>query len=1122
MRKFLLLIPALLLISCSESTRFQLLDSKQTGINFNNAIVETDSLNIISYENIYNGAGVGIGDLNNDGLQDIIFAGNQVSTRVYLNLGNLKFRDITSNFDGLSNNQWYSGVAVADINSDGWLDVYLTSTANKDPLKCKNRLWISNGMKNEKGPTFTEMAEKYGIADTSQSVAAAFFDYDRDGYQDLYILNNTVNSRMNTSYRPKIVDGSAISNDILYHNNGNGTFTDVTRQAGIVYEGFGLGLAIGDVNKDGYPDIYVSNDYISNDLLYINQGNGTFRNEIKKYLSYQTTSSMGNDMADVNNDGNPDIFTLDMMPENYSKKKQTINGFSYIYYILDEKFGYEHQYLRNMLHMHNGFINGEMLPYSEVGQMLGLYQTDWSWSPLFADYDNDGDKDLIITNGYPKDLTDKDFMQYRMKVKGYTAGKQEMLNLMPSVKVPNVAFENAGDLHFIKRTDWVPSVPSYSYGASFVDLDNDGDLDYVVNNLNDKAFILRNNTIERSKGTSSFIRIRLKGKPGNTMALGAKVELWDRGKYQFTEHFLTRGYASSVDPVIHFGLAGNTSADSVKVTWPASGNVSVLKNVKTNQTIEIDEMNSLVSVGDSISSEKKELLFKQRDNVIDYKHEQTDFNDFFLNQKIMPHKFSQIGPVMAKGDINNDGKEDIIVGSTNTLPTTVLLRTGKGFKKTYIEGLTTQKEFSEADIAILDIDRDGDNDVVAVAGGYESRTESENQQNLFMAISGGYDIRNESEFKHWLYENRNGSFIRTALPVPPFIASIIRPCDFNHDGYTDLFIGSRVRRGKYPYADNSWLIFNDKGKLIVNSASKLDLDMVTDAIWTDYDNDGWEDLLVAREWNSLLILKNMKGKELVPQTIPGLKDQRGFWYSLVAGDFDKDGDEDYIVGNLGENHRFTVSNEYPLNLYVIDFDFDGTLDPLMTGYWKDQKGRMKEYPVNYLDELREQSSFFQTRFKDYTSFSYASIDDILDEATVKRLESKRRVNTTSSYVLWNDKGSFRWEKLPAALQVSPITKMIVQDLNGDNYPDVLVGGNDYTYDVGTGYYDANKGIVLMNKAKNQEKGKPVFEVLTPSQSGIMLQGMVESLLYYKGDTSLVVAGINRAKVGVFENHRKSW
>jgi enediyne biosynthesis protein E4 len=1117
MKKILIPVIVCVCISCSESPKFVLLKPGHTGIDFQNTIVESDSFNILKDEYMYNGAGVGTGDLNNDGLPDIFFAGNQVSSRAYLNLGDFRFKDITTDFHGLTNDQWYTGVTFVDINSDGWLDIYLTSTGSNNPQKRRNRLWVNNGIKNGVGPTFTEMAEKYGIADDNHSVAAAFFDYDRDGDLDLYILNNTADQRMNTSYRNKICDGSALNNDKLYRNNGDNTFTDVTIESGIVIEGFGLGLAIGDVNKDGYPDIYVSNDYISNDLLYINQGNGTFRNEIKKYLSYQTTSSMGNEMADVNNDGNPDIITLDMMPESYAKKKQTINGFSYIYNILDEKFGYEHQYLRNMLHQHNGFLNNEMLPFSEVGQLAGIYQTNWSWSPLFADYDNDGDKDLLITNGYPRDLTDKDWIKYKPKNQNSMAGSDRtLINMMPPVKVPNEAFENNGELSFIKKPGWLPDIPSYSYGASFVDLDNDGDLDYVTNNLDDKAFILKNTTIEKSGKNSNFLKIRLIGKTGNTMGIGAKVELWEKGRYQFSEHFLTRGYASSVDPVIHFGISNDISIDSLKITWPSTGYITILKDVASGQTIDIDEKNSVLSENEEKTTRSNKLLFAKAEGLFNYEHDQTDFIDFFLSQKIIPHKFSQIGPCMAKGDIDNDGHEDLIVGSTNKLPTMVYLRKGKGFIKSEFEGLTTQKEVSESDLAILDIDKDGDNDVVAVAGGYDTKEESENQQNLYMAVASGFGNQGETEYQHFLYQNRNGSFVKTALPIPAFPASVIKPCDFNHDGYTDLFIGCRIKRGMFPHSGNSWLIVNEKGRLSAFPASGFDLGMVTDAVWTDYDNDGWEDLLVVREWNSPVLMKNVNGKELVPWLLPDLENHHGIWYSVVAGDFDKDGDDDYILGNLGDNHKFTVSEKYPLALHAIDLDLDGIIDPVMTGYWENEKGTMTEYPVNYLDELKEQSAFFEMKFNDFASFSHTSLDGMIDRNTLKRLEFRLYVNTTSSYILWNDKPGFRWEKLPLKVQVSSVKKMIVQDLNGDNYPDVIMGGNDYTYDVSTGYYDANKGIVLMNKGKNQEKGKPAFDVLRPAQSGLLLQGMVESLLWFKGDSSFVVAGFNRARASVFE------
>ncbi|HEX2969012.1 MAG TPA: VCBS repeat-containing protein [Bacteroidales bacterium] len=1092
MRILLSILTLSLLVSCSESTRFTVIDSQTTGIKFRNDIVETDSLNVMQYEYIYNGAGTGAGDLNNDGLTDIVFAGNQVKPAVYINEGNFKFKDITKNL-GVIPDQWYSSVSLADVNCDGRLDIFMASTSDGDSIKSKDRLWINNGSDEGKYPEFTEMAEEYGIADEGPATNAAFFDYDLDGDLDLYILINTVTTRMMTNYKGKITDGSAANNDRLYRNNGDGTFTDVTVQSGIVYEGYGLGLAIGDVNKDMYPDIYVSNDFMSNDLLYINQGNGTFKNEIAAYISYQSKSSMGNDMADVNNDGNLDIMTLDMMPEKYSKKKQTINGFSYIFYVNDETYGYEHQYLRNMLHLNNGFINGKMLPFSEVGQMMGIYQTDWSWSPLFADYDNDGDKDLIVSNGFPKDMTDKDWTRLKVKSAGFYASDNTLIEMAPSVKIPNIAFENAGELKFIRKHDWLPEVPSYSYGAAFVDLDNDGDLDYVVNNINDEAFVLRNNTVEREGDKANYIRIKLEGSGMNINGIGAKVAIWCKGGLQYAENFLTRGYASSVDPVVHFGIGENKLIDSLKVIWPGSGNVTFVTNVSPNQTIILSEKNSVKSENQTGNQVLSELLFTRDTTMLDYVHKQKDFIDYSLPQKIIPHKFSQIGPRMAKGDIDDDGAEDLIVGSTNLIATKVFLRKDNKFVETNFDGLSTQKSFSEADLAIIDIDNDGDNDVASVAG--------------------GYDDKDQEVYKHYIYENRESKFIRKDLPVPAFPASVIRPCDIDHNGKIDLFIGSRVKNFMYPYSTYSWLIRNED-RLIADSTSRLDLGMVTDAIWKDFDGDGWEDLIVTREWNSIAFLKNVNGDKLVPQIIPGIEEHTGFWYSVAAGDFDRDGDLDFIAGNIGENTRFTVNEKNPMNLYAYDFEMDGVIDPLITAWWVDDEGIMKEYPVNYLDELWSQSPFFESRIKNYTSFSHMTVDDLfsLNKNIQKTLQFSLSANTLASYILWNENGSFKWEKLPAELQISPITKMIVEDINRDEYPDVILGGNDYSYDVPTGYYDANKGFVLINNCK----GKTAFRFLPPSESGILLQGMLESLLYFKGDPAVIVAGFNRAGAGVYQ------
>jgi len=1092
MRRCTLLILTITLFSCSEksNSRFELIDSNYTGIKFVNRVDTSDSLHVMNFEYIYNGAGVGIADLNNDGMQDIIFAGNQVACRIYLNKGKFRFEDISSSFVDLDNGQWYSGISFADINNDGWKDVYLTCTAYDDSLKRKNRLYINHGLQDDGQLLFKDLAESYGIADDSYSVHAAFFDYDKDGDQDLYLLNNYDNDRLSASYRPKFIDGSAPSNDDLYRNNGDGTFSNVSIESGIVCEGFGLGLALGDVNMDGYPDIYVSNDYISNDLLYINQRDGTFQNEIDTYLSYQTKSSMGNDIADINNDGYPDIFTLDMMPESYARKKQTIGGFGYIYYISDAKYGYEHQYLRNMLHLHNGFVHDQMIPFSELGQMMGIYQTEWSWSPLFADYDNDGDKDLFVTNGYPKDMTDKDWTNYKSEVSGPDTATRHVIDKMPAVKVSNYAFENEGGLSFVKKSrEWFGESASYSYGAAFADLDNDGDLDYVVNNLNDEAFIYKNNTVERDSEHGNFLRINLTGKDNNSLALGAKVELWSMGKYQFHEHFLSRGYTSSVDPVIHFGLAGQSLVDSIKVSWPASDRVSILKNIQANQLVDIDEKNAVPSRKDSESQSTRKYLFSKMEGVLNYKHQQDDYVDFFKSQPIIPHKFSQIGPCMRKGDLNNDGAEDIIVGATNTMPTRVFLREGDRFRETEIAGLTYSKEAPESDLAILDVDGDGDNDVIALAGGYENPEEG---------------------YIHYLYVNNNGSFEKSPLPLSSFPASVVRPFDFDHDGDLDLFIGARTGLEIFPFAANSWFLFNDQGAFTPENSMNFYSGMVTDATWSDYDGDGWEDLLLAREWNSIAFIKNQGGTGLRIQEIPEIESKHGIWYSITAGDFDQDGDDDYIAGNLGENHRFTVSEQYPLKIYALDIDLNGTLDPITTAYWKDQNGVMKEYPIHYFDDLMTQSPYFVKNVSDYTSFSYAGIEDILDASMMSRVDYTLRTNTTSSYILWNNGDSFQWEELPALAQISPVAKAIVRDFNKDSYPDVILAGNDHTWDVNTGYFDANKGILLLSKDK-----QPLSDLKTPSQSGIMLHGMVESLLYMEGETPLIIAGFNRDRASVF-------
>lgn len=1087
MRIIFAVITGVLLFSCDQKPdhRFERLDATVTGIDFVNEIIEKDSFNILHNEYMYNGGGVGIGDLNNDTLPDIVFTANKIRSRIYLNKGGFKFQDITDRFKGMVAGQWMSGVVVVDVNADGWKDVYMTSTMNDDPEMRRNQFWLNEGLASDGLPTFREAAAEFGIDDRGHSMHAAFLDYDLDGDLDLYVLNNVISKEVPTNYRPKLRDGSSPNNDAFYENLGNGKFQNITLKAGITIEGYGLGIAVADFNKDLYPDLYISNDYISNDILYLNQRNGTFKDQSEVYLSHQSRFSMGNDAADVNNDGNPEIITMDMMPEDYFRKKQTINGNSYYVYYNNQKYGYQNQYIRNMFQVHNGFLDSVMLPFSEQAQMSGVYQTEWSWSPLFADYDNDGDKDLLVTNGFPMDLTDKDFTNYKAEYFGSLITEEELLARIPIVKVSNYAFENKGDLKFENVTEsWGMKIPSFSNGASFVDLDLDGDLDYVVNNIDDPAFVYHNMTNEQENASHNWLRIDVRGVGANPDAIGAYAEIWSAGNYQFLEKNLSRGYISSVDPILHFGLGNLQKVDSVRIVWPWTKQELVVKDPKINQVLRVTPAKA-VGLKRVKTTSVSAPIFNKRDDVFNYVHTETDYVDFFQGQAVMQHKYSMIGPVMDAGDIDGDGMDEILVGGGFGHPATAF-RFEKGkYISMIIPGWSGDRNVQTSDLLLADMDNDKDADIIEIAGGYS-------QEDIGI-------------YKHALYRNQDGRFVKEELPVPAFIGSVVRSEDVDRDGDLDLFIGQRVKRKNFPYSGPSWILINNGSDF---KPMPFDLEMVTDAAFTDLDGDGWKDLIVTRELNTITWLKNESGKSFRIMEKQEWAELHGFWESVTVADLDQNGSDDLIFGNLGDNHRFTVSEQYPFRVYGVDVDKNGVADPVCTSYWKDKSGIMTEYPVNYMDELFAQSPYFRKLFTSYTTFSYTPMNQIYENDTIGQ-QRIRYSNFTSSVMFWNDKGKLTRQDLPGTLQSTPLKKTLVNDFTGDGNVDILIGGNDHSFDVSTGNYDAGRGMLLTSGENKQ------LTVLHPSQTGLRIMGQVNSLMMTMGEKPLIIVGINRRVVQVY-------
>ncbi|QCR21342.1 VCBS repeat-containing protein [Pontibacter sp. SGAir0037] len=1106
------LIPYLLIgIICActkkEDTLFTLLSPDETGITFSNRIFESDTLNILTSEYVYNGGGVAVGDFNNDGLQDVYFTGNMVSNKLYLNKGDFKFDDITDKANVAGEGKWCSGVALVDINNDGWLDIYVGATMKKTPESRANLLYINNGPGKDGIPTFTESAEKYGIADTGHTTNAAFFDYDLDGDLDLYVLTNVINEGLPTTYHKKKVDGSAENNDRFYRNNGDGTFTNITQEAGIVIEGFGLGLAISDINMDGWPDVYVSNDYLSNDLLYINNQNGTFTNRIDEYINHTSYSAMGNSVTDINNDGLVDILALDMLPENNKRKKMMIGPNNYAGYINNDVYNYQHQYVRNTLQLHQGLTEKGEPVFSEIGQLAGIYQTDWSWAPLLADFDNDGLRDAIITNGFPRDVTDHDFRIYRSGSAGMVGGMY-LIDSIPVVKIANYAFQNNGDLTFKDRCkEWGLTTPSFSNGAAYADLDNDGDLDFLVNNINDSAFVYQNQLYsgKKTSSTNHYLKVRFKGSDMNRGGIGAKLTIYyDNGKQQFHEHSLYKGYLSTVENSAHFGLGNSPSVDSLLVTWP-DGRAQRLVNVKTNQTLTLEYVKAslLGASAPALSNSMPETAPLQEAagsyNIL-FKHLEDDKIDFNV-QKTMPHKYTQSGPGIAVGDIDGNGLEDFYIGGASGRPGTFFLQQSTGRfvmsdKQIIRNGPKVEEEMG---VLFFDADQDGDLDLYVVSGSYEFEEGS-------------------PYFQDKVYKN-NGKGIFTldaeALPALYASGSCVKAADYDQDGDLDLFVGTRVISGKYPLAPASYILQNNNGRFTDVTAQVCPelktLGMVADALWSDFDGDGQVDLIIAGEWMPVTFFKNKKGKLTNVTEATGLANKIGWWNSLVAGDFDGDGDIDYMAGNLGLNTNYVATEDMPLLVYAKDFDDNGNIDPVLACYMKAEDGTMKAFPMHNRDDLNAQMPRTRSIFARYANYSTATIEQVLKPEETKDALILRATHLANSYIENLGGGKFKLTALPVEAQLAPVYGMVTEDINHDGNLDVLLVGNDYGTEVFTGRYDAFKGLYL------QGNGKGGFVPQPLSRSGFYVPGDAKGLatLYGKNGERIVLATQNQDNLKVF-------
>ncbi len=1098
-RSFIFCVPAflLLLISCrKDPVLFELIPAQESGVSFRNDLGFDPKFNIYTYRNYYNGGGVAIGDINNDGLPDIYVTGNLVPNKLYLNKGNFQFEDITEKAGVAGTRAWSTGVTMVDINGDGLLDIYVCNSGDITGDNKQNELFINNG-----DLTFTESAEAYGLADQGFSTHAVFFDYDKDGDLDVYLLNNSYQSIGSFNLMKNIRDvRDSVGGDKLYRNDG-GKFVDVSAEAGIYGSviGFGLGATVGDVNGNGWPDLFISNDFFEMDYLYINNQDGTFTEVLQESMPSISAASMGADMADINNNGRPDIFVTDMLPEPDARRKQVTLFENWDKISYNVTHGYHYQYTRNMLHFNNG--DGT---FSDIGRLAGVEATDWSWAPLIFDMDNDGWKDIFVANGIYQDITDLDYLNFidDPKTKKQIISKQgvdykALVDPIPITPVPNYAFHNQGNLRFVnKAKDWGLGTPMHSNGSAYGDLNNDGTLDLVINNVNDQLMIYKNNA-RTLYPKNNFIKLNLKGEGMNTYAVGAQVHIKAGEDYYYQEQMPTRGFQSSVDPVLIVGVGHHTTLDEVRIKWP-DFKETVLRNVLVNQVLEVlqKDAGQVKPPEPSILNNK---YFKDitADELLDFRHKENDFVDFDRDRLIY-HMLSTQGPKMAVSDINGDGLDDIYFCGAKDQPGKLFIQNKSGGFELHPDQTVFESDARSEDVnaVFVDVNNDGFPDLLVASGGNEFGF------GTFLLRDRLYINDGTGSFS----KSTEGDFTERANNT-----AVIRSFDLNGNGFKDVFTGSRILPFQYGLPADGFIYLNDgKGNLLDKTdeiAPELKkLGMITDAVWADYDGDGDEDLIITGQWMGIEIFENNGGKLTRKTEALGLNQFMGWWNTIIAEDMNGDGLVDFILGNHGLNSRFKASKDQPVVMLVKDFDQNGTIEHIYARYIGD-----KIFPYALKHDMVAQMPGLKKNFLKYEQYNSKSVDEIF---TTDQLEGATRheANYLESAILINrGGGEFELKALPVEAQFSPVFGIYAEDFDGDGHIDILLGGNFYEAKPEAGRYDAGYGLLLKGK------GNFEFEPILQGKSGFFVKGAIRQILPVNTSAGrLIIVTLNDDRVRVFK------